>query len=178
VTLDGDDWGQYMRSEPDLQEQILKHLTNDANALSDRLSDGQLEGDYTSSFHGEVGRTSFTGKAVSGGYFTGYQILHGSKKSGTLKDVQVEGKFTAVKSKGSDTAYRVTYSDLQFTWDDIISVNRSYGMDKVLADYAQWEKKYTAGGPHPKDYVVHIKWTAVEPITIEVTGSLQQFPNL
>ena len=131
---------------------------------------------FTSTFHGEVGRTSQTGKAISGGYLTGYQILHGSKKSGTLNDVQIEGKFTA-QSKGSETTYTVTFSDLQFTWNDIINVNRDYHMDKVLANYARWEKEYTGGGAHPKDYAVHIKWTAPEPVTIEVTGFLPEYPN-
>ena len=173
VTLDGDDWGQYMRNEPDLQEQILRKLQVDAHAMRERLSDSgkRLEGDYASTFHGEVGRTSHTGKAISGGYLTGYQILHGSN------DVQVVGKVTAVQSKASETAYTVTYSDLQFTWNDIINVNRGYKMDKVLANYARWEKEYTAGGGHPKDYAVHIKWTAPESVTIEVTGFLPEYPN-
>lgn len=179
VTLDGEDWGQYMRDEPDLQEQILHKLTTDAHAMRDQLfgSGSQIEGDYNAVFHGEVGRTSHTGKAISGGYFTGYQILHGSKKTGTLNDVQITGRFKAVQTKGSDTAYSVTYSDLQFTWDDIINVNKSYNMDGILAKYAKWEKQYTSGGPHPKDYTIHIKWRAAEPVTIQVTGFLTEFPN-
>jgi hypothetical protein len=149
VTLDDADWGQYMRNEPDLQEQILNKLKTDAWAMRDRLAEnaGKLEGDYQSTFHGEVGRTSHTGKAISGGYFTGYQILHGSKKTDTLNDVQVEGRFTAVQ-KGSD-------------------------------QYARWEKQYTGGsGGHPRDYAVHNKWSAAEPVIIEVGGALSEFQNL
>jgi hypothetical protein len=177
VTLDGEEWGQYMRAEPDLQEQIHHKLRVDAYAMRERLtaSSGQLGGDYTASFHGEIGRKSHTGKAISGGYFTGYQILHGSKKTDTLNDVQIEGKFSAARSGASQDAYTVTYSELQFTWDDIINVNRGYRMDRVLAEYSRWEKEYTGGGAHPKDYVVHIKWRAAQPITIEVTSFLPEY---
>jgi hypothetical protein len=178
VTFASADWGDYMRKEPDLQAQIQHQLALDANALYAQLSSsgGRVEGEYHATFHGEVGRTSHTGVAISGGYFTGYQILHGSVKNATLNDVQIDGRFIAVRSPDSETAYRVTYSDLHFTWDDLIDVNRSYKMDGVLAKYARWEKDYTGGGAHPKDYAVHIKWTAAEPITIEV-GKLAEFKN-
>lgn len=177
VTLDDAEWGDYMRKEPDLQAEILHQLTLDANALYPQLSasGGTLEGEYHTTFHGEVGRISHTGKAISGGYFTGYQILHGSVKNARLNDVQIDARFTAVRSPDSQTVYNVTYSDLHFTWDDLIDVNRSYGMDSILAKYARWEKDYTTGGAHPQDYAVHIKWTA-DPVTIEV-GRLSEFKN-
>jgi hypothetical protein len=63
VTLDSDDWGDYMRAEPDLQEQIYKKLASDAPAIWEamRQSSGRLQGRYESSFHGEVGRKSARG---------------------------------------------------------------------------------------------------------------------
>jgi hypothetical protein len=178
VTLDSDDWGDYMRAEPDLQEQIFKKLEIDAHAMwgNVKQSSGRLQGGYESSFHGEVGRKSFTGKSIDGGYLTGYQILHGSTKTDTLKDVQIIGQFTAVRSGAAGSPYTVTYEKLHFVWNDIIDVNARYKADKVLANYAKWENKYT-GKPVPKDYTLHIKWEAKEPTTIKVDTPLRVFPN-
>jgi hypothetical protein len=177
ITLDDDDWGEYMRKEPNLQEQIHKKLEVDAYALREQLkaSPGRLEAPYESSFHGEVGEKK--GYVKYGGYFTGYQLLHGSKKTDTLKDVQIIGKFTAVWQGPPGNAYTVTYQDLQFIWNDIINVNPQYKMDRILANYARWEKEYTSGGDRPKDYTIHIKWKATEPVTINVTTILLVYPN-
>ena len=102
VTLDSEDWGDYMRAEPDLQKQIYKKLESDAYAMRERLnqSSGRLEGAYECSFHGEVSKKSISGNQIDGGYLTGYQILHGSKKTDTLRDVEITGQFTAVWSGG------------------------------------------------------------------------------
>jgi hypothetical protein len=177
VILDDEEWGNYMRAESGLQDQIHKKLERDAYAFRERINqnNGRLEGDYQSSFHGEVGTKSFTGQPIDGGYFTGYQILHGSKKTGTLKDVQIIGKFTAVRNgQAPDSPLTVTYHDLRFVWDDIINVNVKYGADIVFGNYARNENRYT-GNPQPKDYTVHIKWNAKEPIVVTITGYLPTF---
>jgi hypothetical protein len=113
-----------------------------------------LEDDYKSSFHGQIGGKEDTFKY--GGYFTGYQISHGSKT--TAKDVQIKRKVAAIWKGTPGSAYAVTYRDLQFIWNDIINVNPKYKMDSSLANYAKWEKEYTSGGPRPRDYTLHIKW--------------------
>jgi hypothetical protein len=179
VVLDSDDWGDYMRAEPDLQKQIYSRLLSDAYAKRAQLSEsreGHIGGAYQASFHGEVGRKSFTGKEISGGYLTGYQILHGSKKNETLKDVQIIGKFTAAwtGATGNPAPYQVVFEDLQFVWDDIINVNPHYKADLLFANYAKSENRYTSR-PKPKDYVLHIKWKADKPVTINVTDWLPAF---
>ena len=173
VTLDSEDWGDYMRAEPDLQKQIYKKLESDAYAMRERLnqSSGRLEGAYECSFHGEVSKKSISGNQIDGGYLTGYQILHGSKKTDTLRDVEITGQFTAVRSGGVNTPCTVTYEKLHFVWNDIINVNVHYKTDRIFADYANWENRYTAN-PAPKDYTLHIKWEAKEPIIIKVTDWL------
>jgi hypothetical protein len=174
VTLDDDDWGDYMRKEPNLKEQIHKKLEMDAYQVRERLkaSAGRLDEDFEVSFHGEVGEKA--GFIKYGGYFTGYQILHGSKKTDTLKDVQIIGKRTTVWRGTPGGAYAVTYHDLQFIWNDIINVNPQYKMDRILANYSRWEEEYT-GGAKPKDYSIHIKWKGTEPVTIEITTILPVF---
>ncbi len=178
VTLDTDDWGDYMRAEPDLQEQIHKKLESDAPAIWEKMtqSSGRLQGHYESSFHGEIGDTSWTGKPQHGGYFTGYELLHGSKKTDTLKDVQIIGQFTAVrldqKAQGPyavayGVPYIVTYENLHFVWNDIVNPNEKYTDDTIYSNYSRFENKYT-GKPAPKDYILHIKWDAKESTTIAV----------
>jgi hypothetical protein len=173
--VDEDLWGDYMRGEPHLQEQIHKQLEHDAYLMRDRLkaSPGRLEFNYEASFHGQVGKTGGTLK--NGGYFTGYEILHGSKKTETLKDVQIIAKAVVEWKPKSRIAYTVTYRKPQFIWNDIINVNPKYKMDKILAGYSRWEKEYTSGGPQPKDFTVHIIWNAVEDMVIDVDTILPEF---
>ena len=183
VTLDSDDWGDYMRAEPDLQEQIYKKMASDAPAIWEamRQSSGRLQGRYESSFHGEVGRKSARGKFQHGGYYTGYELLHGSKRTDTLKDVQIIGRFTAVRSDvtaGSPyavaygTPYIVTYEKLHFVWNDIVNPNENYTDDTIYSEYAKIENKYT-GRPAPKDYILHIMWEAKENTSIAVDKPLR-----
>ena len=171
VTLDDDSWGDYMRKEPNLQKEIQNQLKQDAYSFINRFKMGtkKIEFDYEASFHGEVGEKA--GYVKYGGYFTGYQILHGSKKTDTLKDVQILAKVTVEWKGAAPLPYTVTYKDLQFMWDDIINVNPKYKMDKILANYSRWEKEFTSGGPPPKDYSVHIKWKGTDPVTFSVNTS-------
>lgn len=184
VTLDSDSWGDYMRAEPDLAKQIRVQLENDAWSTLMRVkvdsSAGSVQGDCRVTFHGQVGNKSPMGTPISGGYFTGYELLHGSNR--TVGDVQIKGKFKADRvtpaSEGNLSEYTVTYSDLEFVWNDILDANGSYSGDPPLKRYARWENKYT-GQPEPKDYTVHIKWKGKEPITISVSNSIQlkTFPD-
>jgi hypothetical protein len=173
VTLDSDEWGDYMRAESNLNDQFLKKLSDDAILKRKDIegTDNEVTGLYQASFHGEVGKKSPMGTEIDGGYFTGYEILHGSKQ--TVGDVQIRGKFKALKTPkplvlGDDTlSFAVTYEDLGLTWNDIINVNAQYGADRVFADLARWENAQT-GKPAPKDYTVHIKWDAKQTVIIAV----------
>jgi len=179
VTLDSDDWGDYMRAEPDLQDQIRAKLKSDADDYWEKSKD--LKQDYYSHFHGDIGHHGLTG-GPNGGYLTGYQLLHGSKHcyarmtaSGVrevklsegddtmrkLKDVEIIGKVTA-----GGTPYKVTFDHLSFIWNDIVNPNAAYGNDRVLSKYGAFENYYTGNRP-PRDYVVHITWDAKEAVTFE-----------
>jgi len=178
VTLDSDSWGDYMRAEPDLAKQIRKQLEayawSDSTRAAVDASSGTVQGDYQATFHGQVGNWSPMGTPISGGYFTGYELLHGSNR--TVGDVQIKGKFTAIRitpsSEDKLSEYNVTFSALEFVWNDIMDANGSYSGDPPLKRYAQWENKYT-GQPDPADFTVHIKWKSKESITISVTNSIQ-----
>ena len=177
VTLDSAEWGDYMRAAPELPKQIRDQLTKDSNAICLPLGDGPFRktSPYQASFHGEVGTTAPLGGQISGGYFTGYEILHGSKKTDTLNDVEIFGQYTAVRpQKGA--ACSVTFENLRFIWNDIIKLNAGYGPDTLGVRYARNENYFTGRAP-PRDYVVHIKWESQQPITIELKTSLPVFPN-
>jgi hypothetical protein len=178
VTLDSDSWGDYMRAEPDLAKQIRSKLEADAwsNEMREKVdsSSGTVDIDYEATFHGQVGNKSPMGTPISGGYFTGYELLHGSNRK--VGDVQITGKVKATRvTAATDNAlseYKVAYSSLEFVWNDILDANGSYSGDPPLKRYAQWENQYT-GNPEPKDYTVHIKWKGKDSITISVSNSVQ-----
>ena len=167
VTFADDEWGAYMRAEPHLAAQIQAKLQADAATLAIRAKQsGAISELYRATFHGEVGNSSTT--LEIGGYFTGYQVLHGSAKQGAAGDVQIEGAVTASAGAGPAAGAVVTFDNLRFVWNDVIDPNPKYKADSVLANYAAWEKEYTTGGPKPRNYVVHIKWSAKAPVTIVV----------
>lgn len=184
VTLDSESWGDYMRAELDLAKQIRTKLEVDAwsNEMREKVdaSSGTVDTNYEATFHGQVGNKSPMGTPISGGYFTGYELLHGSNRK--VGDVQITGKVKATRvtaaTDNSLSEYKVTFSSLEFVWNDILDANGSYSGDPPLKRYANWENKYT-GNPEPKDYTVHIKWKGKESITINVSNSIQlkTFPN-
>ena len=179
VTLCSDDWGDYMRAEPDLQDQINAKLKNDADDYWE--SGQQLKRDYYSHFHGDIGHHGLSG-GPNGGYLTGYQLLHGSKHCYTrmtvtgvrevklsegnetmpkLKDVEIIGRVIA-----GGSPYKVTFDNLRFIWNDIVNPNSNYGGDNVLARYGAFENHYTGHIP-PRDYAIHITWEAAAPVTFD-----------
>jgi hypothetical protein len=177
VTLASDGWGDYMRAEPDLQDQIYAKLKADADDY--RKNAQPVRKDYYGRFHGDIGHHGLTG-GPNGGYLTGYQLLHGSKHCYTrmtvtgvrevkisegnetmpkLRDVEIIGKVNA-----GGNPYKVTFEHLRFIWNDIINPNSSYEGDNILARYGAFENRYTGHIP-PRDYVVHITWEDSEAVT-------------
>ena len=159
ITLDSDDWGDYMRAEPNLREEIYKKLNGDAHDMWETVqrSSGTVQQKYDTSFHGDVAIKSSRGKPKNGGYYTGYELLHGSKggafyRAGSqiypalgarggsvwLKDVQIKGEFIAVRSGAAGSPYTVTYKDLHFVWNDVVNPNPIYTKDPIYAGYAKW----------------------------------------
>ena len=113
-------------------------------------------------FHGEM----------ENGYFTGYELLHGSKgiadrgpwKGEDQGDVQMRGTATVVNdSNGTRT---ITY-DLTFTWNDIVDPNPTYGGDTFMSSLL-----HAVG--NPRDYKVKISWGAKPVVNVCPTKQLGQ----
>ncbi len=135
-------------------------MTRHAEQLRDQLkgNTGTVEGKVDLTFHAEVG-----GKY--GGYWTGYNLLHGSNKE--AGDFELSGKFKAVRATPPGTGYTVTYEKLEFVFNDIADVNTRYASDVGFARMAA-NMASCLGGLPPKDYILHVEWEAVAPIKIEV----------
>jgi hypothetical protein len=172
VTFDNDRWSDYMSAEERLPGQINDQLTTHAEQLRDQVdkSSGRLQESFDLTFHAEVGKEV-------GGNRTGYNVLHGSNKE--AGDFVITGRFTAVRSGPAGGAYVVTYDNLEYTFNDIVDINKKYSSDVTLGRMARNMAVCLKTGP-PKDYTLHIKWQAGQPIKISVkagTTGLKQFPN-
>jgi hypothetical protein len=177
VTFNTPKWAAYMRADKRLPRQIEDQLRVHADCLRDRVerSPNHLVDRLQLSFHAEVG-------SESGGYRTGYNVLHGSNRD--VGDFGITGRFTAVRSGAPGSAYTVTYDDLEFVFNDIVDVNKRWAADAVFGRTAANLARCLGTGP-PKDYTLRIKWKAVAPMTImvgaQVKGQppswLKQFPN-
>src|SRR2546423_464736 len=75
VTFDNPKWAKYMREEERLEEQIQEHLADYGEAIRDEVDANPIpyQKSFKLRFHAEVG-------SESGGYFKGYNVLHGSNK--------------------------------------------------------------------------------------------------
>lgn len=160
VTFDSEEWGNYMRAEKHLQQQIEARLTKHAEQLRDQSkgSTHTVEGEIDLTFHAEVG-----GKY--GGYWSGYNLLHGSNKE--VGDFELSGRFKAVRSHAPGGAYTVTYEKLEYVFNDIADVNTRYSSDVGFARMAA-NMASCLGSLPPKDYTLHVEWDAAAPIKIEV----------
>lgn len=163
LTIENERWQTYMLASKELQQQVQSALSAHGESLQARIDadpQGTLEEDFFHRFHGEVG-----GKG--GGYFTGYQLLHGSNKS--VGDVEITGRFQAVSLGGPGAGYKVTYRQLSFVWNDIVDQNKTYATDIRLAQFCANIASCLKVGP-PKDYILHIKWKSGQKVEIAVKG--------
>jgi hypothetical protein len=170
VTRGNDRWARYMRAEKRLQSQITQQLIAHAEGLRLRLNNGpsRIQDSITHSFHAEVGSST-------GGFFTGYDLLHGSNKS--AGDFQIIGRFTADRSGPVGSGFTVIYENLLYVFNDIFDANKKWTADLALARAAANIARCLGTGP-PKDYTLRIQWQATSPIRIEAgPGMLQQFRN-
>lgn len=163
VTFEDEAWGKYMRAHKGLKKQIHDALAVHAERIRPQVdrSAGTYGECFTHRFHAEVG-----GKY--GGYFTAYQLLHGSNKN--VGDCEIQGTLSALRSGQAGSAYTVTYEELQFIFHDIVDIFPDYALDVALA-------RFTTGlahclyGRRPKDYILHVKWKADDTVKIEVAAS-------
>jgi hypothetical protein len=160
VTFDSEEWASYMNASDGLQQQIHAQLTVHAQQLRNRLSRGpdRLREPFHLTFHAEAG-------SADGGYTTGYDVLHGSNR--TVGDFEIRGRFTAIRSGLPVPTYTITYDQVSFVFNDIVDINRKYKSDISFGRVAANMARCLNVGP-PKDYTLHIKWTAEKPVTMEL----------
>jgi hypothetical protein len=107
VYISGGAWGEYMKKNDLLTDQVFSILNQDA-------SQRQKSGDYNLTTHAEI----------ENGYGTGYEMLHGTNRD--VGDFQIAGN---ADYQGNRVVYNLT-----FTWNDKIDPNFTYGGDKTASD--------------------------------------------
>jgi RHS repeat-associated protein len=133
LELSGDNWQEYMKENGILSEQIEGKLLSYLSGIREMLKTKGKPSTIDLKFHGEI----------ENGYFTGYEMLHGSNSK--LGDTQIKGT-VEYNSKTSQFDFNI-----QVIWNDKIDPNASYDEDVMLNNLLN--VFYT-----PKDYNVKIKW--------------------
>ncbi|ABQ05691.1 DUF6443 domain-containing protein [Flavobacterium johnsoniae] len=132
LELSNKEWGDYMKANGLLPEQIEEAAMNYLYGFREYIKkEGKIDVDFT--FHAEI----------ENGYFTGYEMLHGSNKK--VGDTQMKGT-VEYNSKTSQFDFNV-----QIIWNDKIDPNKNYGDDIMMSNLLN--VFYS-----PKDYNVKIKW--------------------
>jgi hypothetical protein len=160
TVFDNDKWASYMRNEEGLRKQIVDKLSADALNTVNRSPMPNEEGDFTLTFHAEVG-------SKYGGYNTGYNVLHGSNS--TVGDFVITGHYRVGPSSSPGGGYTVLYENLSFVFNDIVDVFSKNIADVKLGELASYMAQ--CYGVHPRDYTLRIKWKALEPVEVEVNGT-------
>jgi hypothetical protein len=159
VVLDNPKWAAYMRADRGLREQVDHHLT----ALAGKIRDDFFlcsaaakpvvsNHPYRTSFHAIVG-----GK--SGGYRTGYLVLHGSNKK--VGDFQMQGVYSMAPT--GDSQLKFTFINNELTFNDRVDPNFNWKSDRMFG-YIARHIGAAASAP-PKDYTVRIRWRDPGPLT-------------
>jgi len=160
VVFDSPKWANYMRASTKLSQQIDYQLKLYAELCRDQVdaSPGTLNKTFTIPFHGELG-------SDTGGFLTGYNILHGSNKC--VGDSTISGQLTAVRLGQPGSAFNVTYNRLNFVFNDIVDANMKWRADILAARVAR-NMARSLDGPPPRDYTLRIKWSAIGVVIVQV----------
>lgn len=136
LVLDNEAWQDYMKENDILNDEIIRNAFEIASGMSiDKKKKTSAE---SGNYHVDI----------EDGYFTGYQMLHGTN----FFSYGVVGKY----DKKTDS-YTFNFN---LKWFDTIDPNHSYPLDSALNDALN--KVYS-----PVDYNVAIKWKQ----TITVSGA-------
>ena len=132
----GGAWGKYMKAHDGLRAEII-------NGMWDELTNRTASGGFNLSFHADLGDEY-------NGYFTGYQLLHGTNAH--VGDFQITG-YAQVTNTGTShgTSQIIKYTAMEYTWNDMGDVNHQYLLDELyfwLIDLFY----------EPKEYQIRIKW--------------------
>jgi len=168
VTFDSPQWANYMRAESNLARQIDAQLNAYAETIGAEVnaSNGRLSRPFKLTFHAEVG-------SDTGGYRTGYAVLHGTHKS--VGDFQVTGNLQAARLAPAQGVYTVTYSNLVYVFNDVVDANKKYASDVIGLRLANNLARVLRVGP-PRDYTLRIKWSPLGPKTVQA-GSYNKNPG-
>jgi hypothetical protein len=164
VVFQNERWTNYMRAEPRVVPQVTERLRKHARALQ---SAGRLGAPSPSFSFFDLPPFPLEIGSAEGGYFVGYNVLHGTdmnaggfKVSGKYRIAPVIGLLNA-----PPRAFTVQYQDLDFEFCDMVDVNKKWKADEWAGEAAQ-AMAAALGGPPPRDYELHIKWRAERPINI------------
>ncbi len=105
LSVENGEWGEYMRSNKNLRDQIWLILSNDAY-------ERETGGYFNYKGHAEI----------ENGYYTGYEMLHGTNS--TTGDFQIHGFVIKI----DELTYKYSVS---LEWHDIIDPNNQYGSDSI-----------------------------------------------
>jgi hypothetical protein len=162
VTFDDDRWAAYMRQEPRVIPQVTVQLEGYARGLAAAVRAGAFAGTVGRfqlvPFHVEIG-------SDSGGYFKGYNVLHGTDRR--AGDFRVSGTFRPGPVFGAQLAYTIFFEDLAFEFCDRVDANLHWNSDRIAGRLVK-EVASVLGGPPPKDFELHIKWRPEKPIVVNV----------
>ncbi|MFT3784786.1 MAG: RHS repeat-associated core domain-containing protein [Tepidisphaeraceae bacterium] len=129
-------WQEYMLNNTVLPPQLRSRILADAQSR-------MISGDFDDTFQA----------AIEDGYFTGYEMLHGS--NGSVGGMHL---FSQVRKERDDCGnVKLTY-EVEYTWNDIIDPQWSIPTDATFADLLDYVSD-------PKDYVIRIKWHATAVVT-------------
>jgi hypothetical protein len=177
VTFDNPRWANYMRANDTLARHVDAQLNAYAEIIRSEVeaANGRLSRPFSLTVHAELG-------SDSGGYRKGYNVLHGSNRN--AGDFLITGNLTAVRAGPANGAYTVTYSNLNFVFNDIVDANKKYASDVTGLQLANNLARVLKIGP-PRDYTLRIKWSALAPKICQVgpysktqgATFLKAFPN-
>lgn len=164
-------WANYMRASTRLRQQVDEQLRKFAEEIRRELDlQGQVRKPFTIQFHAELG-------SHAGGYFTGYDVLHGSHPD--VGDFILSGQVSALLTGPPGSSYTASFQGLSFAFNDIVDANKHWNSDVWLKRKAD-SAALALNGRLPRDYIVRIKWSDTAPINI-VTRALvpvQTAPSL
>lgn len=148
------EWAEYMRAarelDPHVERSLARHAAEFARTREADLKTHSLQEEFYAKFHGEVG-------GPYGGYFTGYDLLHGTNS--TVGDFEVTGRLAAEAEEPPKSGYHFSYQELAFTFNDIADMNLKYGAD-VVGGAVVTPMAMALFCRTPQDYTLHIRWQA------------------
>jgi len=168
VIFDNPKWAEYMKADKGLEKIIDDHLVRYAKYLRDEalrggkiLPDGRIDlkfQPYKLQFHGEVG-------TQTGGYNTGYTVLHGSHR--TVGDFQISGTISIEQASLKAPNLTVKYTNNVLVFNDIVDPNYQYGSDATFDRLARNMTRAMGQRP-PKNYTLRIVWREAGPWLYEI----------